>query len=398
MGRAYAVLAVCFAAVLASAAVALLLLTADLRAQDPGTRPGDLQQGEAVPPGEGEDPMGGALDAPPQPDDGVTLPLTQDAGQSYVEQTLFLGDSNTARLYRLFDLCTYNNAIGSVGMAARQLASYACVGFAGSSDYVTMPQAVGRLQPTRVLITFGTNDVGPSLSAQDFVASYEKGIQAVQAACPGVDIIVNSIPPVTRRPASALLSQLQIDAYNAALVEMCRENGWRFLNSAEALKGSDGYLLPEYSEADGYHLTHAGLQAMLTYLRTHSYHADAAGAAIKTEPAHDRDRDVAEFSAALPTTSPSPSPSTSPKPSPSASPKPTPEDPEEEEPEATKEPEMTAAPTEQPTAAPTEEPTATPTPTQEPEPTQAPADPAPTPDPIQTPTQAPTQPEADPAG
>ena len=74
--------------------------------------------------------------------DGTVLAETQDAGQDYIDSTLFLGDSNTARMYRLFDYCSYDNAIGSVGMSARQLASYECVQFEGYSGYKTMPEAV----------------------------------------------------------------------------------------------------------------------------------------------------------------------------------------------------------------------------------------------------------------
>ena len=38
------------------------------------------------------------------------LEQSADAGDSYVDETLFLGDSNTARMYRMFDFCTYDNA------------------------------------------------------------------------------------------------------------------------------------------------------------------------------------------------------------------------------------------------------------------------------------------------
>ena len=55
------------------------------------------------------------------------LEQTADAGDSYVDETLFLGDSNTARMYRMFDYCSYDNAIGSVGMTAKSLAAFACV-------------------------------------------------------------------------------------------------------------------------------------------------------------------------------------------------------------------------------------------------------------------------------
>ena len=87
------------------------------------------------------------------------LPESSDAGQTYVDETLFLGDSNTARMYRMFDFCTYDNAIGSVGMTAKSLATFACVQVSTSSGYITMPQAVAKLQPRRVILTFGTNDL-----------------------------------------------------------------------------------------------------------------------------------------------------------------------------------------------------------------------------------------------
>ena len=54
------------------------------------------------------------------------LPESSDAGQTYVDETLFLGDSNTARMYRMFDYCTYDNAIGSVGMCGAEQLRHVC--------------------------------------------------------------------------------------------------------------------------------------------------------------------------------------------------------------------------------------------------------------------------------
>ena len=90
------------------------------------------------------------------------LEQSTDAGDSYVDETLFLGDSNTARMYRMFDYCSYDNAIGSVGMSAKSQATYACVELNNSGSYVTMATAVAGMQPKRVIITFGTNDLSPS--------------------------------------------------------------------------------------------------------------------------------------------------------------------------------------------------------------------------------------------
>ena len=128
------------------------------------------------------------------------LPESSDAGQTYVDETLFLGDSNTARMYRMFDFCTYDNAIGSVGMSAKSLATYACVELNNSGSYVTMAKAVAGMQPKRVIITFGTNDLSPSYKAADFVKNYQTGIESIVEAYPSVDILINAIPPLEPDP------------------------------------------------------------------------------------------------------------------------------------------------------------------------------------------------------
>ena len=109
------------------------------------------------------------------------LEQSADAGDSYVDETLFLGDSNTARMYRMFDYCSYDNAIGSVGMTAKSLATFACVQVSTLSGYITMPQAVAKLQPRRVILTFGTNDLNPGYKAADFVKNYQTVIEAITA-------------------------------------------------------------------------------------------------------------------------------------------------------------------------------------------------------------------------
>ena len=225
------------------------------------------------------------------------LETSDDAGESYVDETLFLGDSNTARMYRMFDYCSYDNAIGSVGMTAKSLATFACVQLSSSSSYVTMPQAVARLQPKRVILTFGTNDLNPSYKTADFIKNYQTGIEAVVTAYPSVDIIVNSIPPIGQQHSNQSLTQTQVDEFNKALVEMCKEKGWKFLNSAEALKDSTtGYAKAGYVEtSDGIHLTRTAMDALFTYVRTHSYITEDDRPALTTAPRHTGDKDAVVY-------------------------------------------------------------------------------------------------------
>lgn len=225
------------------------------------------------------------------------LETSDDAGESYVDETLFLGDSNTARMYRMFDYCSYDNAIGSVGMTAKSLATFACVQLSSSSSYVTMPQAVALLQPKRVILTFGTNDLNPSYKTADFIKNYQTGIEAVVTAYPSVDIIVNSIPPIGQQHSNQSLTQTQVDEFNKALVEMCKEKGWKFLNSAEALKDSTtGYAKAGYVEtSDGIHLTRTAMDALFTYVRTHSYITEDDRPALTTAPRHTGDKDAVVY-------------------------------------------------------------------------------------------------------
>lgn len=225
------------------------------------------------------------------------LETSDDAGESYVDETLFLGDSNTARMYRMFDYCSYDNAIGSVGMTAKSLATFACVQLSSSSSYVTMPQAVALLQPKRVILTFGTNDLNPNYKTADFIKNYQTGIEAVVAAYPSVDIIVNAIPPIGQQHSNQSLTQTQVDEFNKALVEMCKEKGWKFLNSAEALKDSTtGYAKAGYVEtSDGIHLTRTAMDALFTYVRTHSYITEDDRPALTTAPRHTGDKDAVVY-------------------------------------------------------------------------------------------------------
>ena len=313
----------------------------------------------------------------------TVLPETEDAGQEYIDTTLFLGDSNTARMYRMFDYCSYDNAIGSVGMSARSLQKYACVKFSGYGSYVTMPQAVALMQPRRVIVTFGTNDLDPNYSAASFAENYRAGLQAIADAYPAADIIVNAIPPLGRSHSNASLTQSQVDEYNKAIVEMCDANGWKFLNSAEALKdAATGYAKEGYVESsDGIHLTRAAMDALFTYIRTHSYVTEDTRPALTSVPEHTDDKDAVTYTTPVAEEAPAaPEEPVSTETAESAESEPTPTPAATETPAAT--PEPTATPAPDPTPAPTPESTPEPV-SSEPASSEAAAEPTPTPEPEQ---------------
>lgn len=205
-----------------------------------------------------------------QIDNASTALLTEtaDAGTDYLNDTLFLGDSNTVRLYNN-GLISLQQFCAKEGIGTQVALNEGIVTFKKDSSHYTIPQAVAMMKPRRVVMTFGTNDTG--MEAPDFIAHYTALIQAIQQSYPYTDIIVNTVPPVPADHSNyPHMDQAKIDDFNMALLEMCEQLGVRFLNSAEALKGSDGYGIADYYTSGDIHLKSAGLKAVLNYLRTHA--------------------------------------------------------------------------------------------------------------------------------
>lgn len=205
-----------------------------------------------------------------QIDNASTALLTEtaDAGTDYLNDTLFLGDSNTVRLYNN-GLISLQQFCAKEGIGTQVALNEGIVTFKKDSSHYTIPQAVAMMKPRRVVMTFGTNDTGMEVS--DFIAHYTALIQAIQQSYPYTDIIVNTVPPVPADHSNyPHMDQAKIDDFNMALLDLCEQLGVRFLNSAEALKGSDGYGIADYYTSGDIHLKSAGLKAVLNYLRTHA--------------------------------------------------------------------------------------------------------------------------------
>ena len=213
---------------------------------------------------------GGDLSGHYQIDNASTALLTEtaDAGTDYLNDTLFLGDSNTVRLYNN-GLISLQQFCAKEGIGTQVALNEGIVTFKKDSNHYTIPQAVAMMKPRRVVMTFGTNDTG--MEVADFIAHYTALIQAIQQSYPYTDIIVNTVPPVPADHSNyPHMDQAKIDDFNMALLDLCEQLGVRFLNSAEALKGSDGYGIADYYTSGDIHLKSAGLKAVLNYLRTHA--------------------------------------------------------------------------------------------------------------------------------
>ena len=200
------------------------------------------------------------------------LPETADAGESYQKETLFLGDSNTVRLYAN-GLISLQQFCAKEGIGTHAALNEGIVTFKKDSSTYTIAQAVAKMKPRRVVIMLGTNDNG--MAVEEFINNYTALVQAIQESYPYTDIIVNTVPPVPANHANyPHMDQTKIDDFNMALLSMCEQMGLKFLNSAEALKDANGYGREDYYQTGDIHLKPVGLKAMLSYLRTHAYQTD----------------------------------------------------------------------------------------------------------------------------
>ena len=84
-----------------------------------------------------------------------------------------------------------------------------------------------------------------------FISNYTALVQAIQEAYPYTDLIVNTVPPIPENHSNyPHMDQAKIDDFNMALLNMCEQLGVRFLNTAEVLKGENGYGQPEMGIRD----------------------------------------------------------------------------------------------------------------------------------------------------
>lgn len=198
------------------------------------------------------------------------LKETEDAGKEYIDNTLFIGDSNTVRT-QVYGYTTWDNVVAAMSMGVEHIPKLKMTFFEGMNDGVTVPQAVKIIQPQRIIITYGTNNT-VGYGTKNFIKMYKEGLDAIKKAWPYADIIINAVPPIDKQRENMSITMQTIDEYNKALAELAKEEGYKFLNSAEALKDEKtGFAKADYTIGDGIHLNKNGMDALFEYIRTHAY-------------------------------------------------------------------------------------------------------------------------------
>lgn len=134
--------------------------------------------------------------------------------------------------------------------------------------------AYNESKPSHVLLMFGTDSAG-SMEINNFISNYQRLITEMKRINPNGVIIVQSILPVSSYydENSRNLNNNKINKLNYYLAKMCEELNISFLNTAEALKNSQGQLKDEFyrdsATESGIYLNEEANEVAMKYFRTH---------------------------------------------------------------------------------------------------------------------------------
>lgn len=208
----------------------------------------------------------------------VILPY-DSSNPSYLAETVFVGDSNTEGL-ALFEHLAWSNVIARHSMPIQEFLTdgYQLVcednpeTEEDESQYITMLQVLANIQPKRIIINFGTNNAGKNADSDYFVYLYANVLSQIKLYCPNTQIVVAAVLPVCEKRGNYNIRQDVIDSFNISLAELCRTNGYGFLNYSEVFKDSaTGYADSGYFSYDGIHLNGSGYRILLDYVTNHQY-------------------------------------------------------------------------------------------------------------------------------
>lgn len=200
----------------------------------------------------------------------VLLEETNDGGKEYSDEFIFAGDS-TALYYVINKQITGKRLWHKEGINPETALT--------NSIYInhietnkTFVENFKEKKPAKVVMTMGTNSAA-YMEPTYFITNYRKLIEGIMDVSPETLIIIQSIPPVasTYDSKNTGINNDKINKLNYYILEMCSELNIPFLNSAEALKDSNGALKNGYYIKDGIHLSKAGNEVLMKYFENHMY-------------------------------------------------------------------------------------------------------------------------------
>lgn len=170
-------------------------------------------------------------------------------GEKYAcfEDCVFIGNSRTLDLK---DFGLVKNVYASVGVNVSTVYTKCAPG----SSRPIMDE-IGRKHFDKYFLQFGENECGWPSEAT-FIAKYKKIIEDIKRKDPRAKIYLQSMIPITASASAKAefdCTNERIDAFNALIKQLAKDEGVRFIDVAAAFKDIRGSL-PDDASYDGVHL------------------------------------------------------------------------------------------------------------------------------------------------
>ena len=130
------------------------------------------------------------------------------------------------------------------------------------------PSTRTRLSFESAMLSLGGQVLGFSSAASSSASKGESVADTIRVVSAYCDIIAVGIPPVTEDSTNAAETQTRIDQFNQAIAAASSDLGFKYLNTAEALKNTRGYGEGTYFESNGF--STSGARALLEYAKSHA--------------------------------------------------------------------------------------------------------------------------------
>lgn len=154
---------------------------------------------------------------------------------SLFDDYVILGDSRVLGFID-YNFLPSNKVLASRGAKVTSIEDYAAT--------------IKEINPSSIYLSYGVNDLKSNVGngAQGYSDIYKQQIQMMLDVCPHAKIYVNSIIPVSQEALKESPDYEKIPEYNAAVKQMCEENGWIYIDN-DSLMSS----YPDLYEGDGIH-------------------------------------------------------------------------------------------------------------------------------------------------
>ena len=138
-------------------------------------------------------------------------------------------------------------------------------GIAGDTtiDLIKRIYNIIEIQPHKIFVQIGTNDLGKGVKPQKIVSNIKKIFSILKASIPGVEIISISLYPISHHKIwlspiiAGLRTNKKINLTNELLKKLCKEMDITYINMHEELVGANDRIKKE-NTLEGLHISGIG--------------------------------------------------------------------------------------------------------------------------------------------